>query len=124
VIEVDDEVFFLADRRDIRTVMSELRRLDKPVKRVFIAGGGNIGRSLAKALEAQFSVKILERSRDRAKGIAEDLRNSIVLVGDAPTRICCARRTSTRPMCTARSPTTTKPTSCRRCWPSAWAASA
>ncbi len=82
VIEVDDEVFFLADRRDIRTVMSELRRLDKPVKRVFIAGGGNIGRSLAKALEAQFSVKILERSRDRAKGIAEDLRNSIVLVGD------------------------------------------
>ncbi len=82
VIEVDDEVFFLADRRDIRTVMSELRRLDKPVKRVFIAGGGNIGRSLAMALEAQFSVKILERSRDRAKGIAEDLRNSIVLVGD------------------------------------------
>ena len=82
MIEVDDEVFFLADRRDIRTVMSELRRLDKPVKRVFIAGGGNIGRSLAKALEAQFSVKILERSRYRAKGIAEDLRNSIVLVGD------------------------------------------
>ena len=82
VIEVDDEVFFLADRRDIRTVMSELRRLDKPVRRVFIAGGGNIGRSLAKALENQFSVKILERSRDRAKGIAETLRNSIVLVGD------------------------------------------
>jgi trk system potassium uptake protein TrkA len=82
VIEVDDEVFFLADRRDIRPVMSELRRLDKPVRRVFIAGGGNIGRSLAKALESTFSVKILERSRDRAKRIAEDLRNSIVLVGD------------------------------------------
>jgi trk system potassium uptake protein TrkA len=82
VIEVDDEVFFLADRRDIRTVMSELRKLDKPIRRVFIAGGGNIGRSLAKALESQFSVKILERSRDRAKSIAEDLRNSIVLVGD------------------------------------------
>jgi trk system potassium uptake protein TrkA len=82
VIEVDDEVFFLADRRDIRTVMSELRKLDKPVRRVFIAGGGNIGRSLAKALEGKFSVKILERSRERAKGIAEDLRNSIVLVGD------------------------------------------
>lgn len=82
VIEVDDEVFFLADRRDIRTVMSELRRLDKPVRRVFIAGGGNIGRSLAKTLESTFSVKILERSRERAKSIAEDLRNSIVLVGD------------------------------------------
>ena len=82
VIEVNDEVFFLADRRDIRTVMNELRRQEKPVKRIFIAGGGNIGRSLAKTLEAQFSVKILERSRERAKSIAEDLTNSIVLVGD------------------------------------------
>ncbi len=82
VIEVDDEVFFLADRRDIRTVMNELRRAEKPVRRVFIAGGGNIGRSLAKALETQFSVKILERSRERAKSIAENLQNSIVLVGD------------------------------------------
>jgi trk system potassium uptake protein TrkA len=82
VIEIGDEVFFLADRRDIRLVMSELRKLDKPVRRVFIAGGGNIGRSLAKTLENQFSVKILERSRERAKRIAEDLGNSIVLVGD------------------------------------------
>jgi len=82
VIERDDEVFFLADRRDIRTVMSELRRAEKAARRVFIAGGGNIGRSLAKALERQHGVKILERSRERAKRIAEDLRNSIVLVGD------------------------------------------
>ena len=81
-ILVNDEVFFLADRRNIRTVMAELRRQEKPVKRIFIAGGGNIGRSLAKILETQFSVKILERSRERAKSIAEDLTNSIVLVGD------------------------------------------
>ena len=82
VIEADDEVFFLADRRDIRTVMSELRRLDKPVRRVFLAGGGNIGRNLAKSLEQSHSVKVLERSRERSKKLAEDLQNSIVLVGD------------------------------------------
>jgi trk system potassium uptake protein TrkA len=82
VIEADDEVFFLADRRDIRTVMSELRRLDKPVRRVFLAGGGNIGRNLAKSLEQSHSVKVLERSRERSKTLAEELQNSIVLVGD------------------------------------------
>jgi trk system potassium uptake protein len=82
VIESGDEVFFLADRRDIRTVMAELRRAEKPARRVFIAGGGNIGTNLARALEGKFSVKVLERSRDRAKRIAEDLLNSIVLVGD------------------------------------------
>lgn len=84
VIEADDEVFFLAAPRDIRTVMNELRRADgHPARRVFIAGGGNIGRALARSLENRYSVKILERSRDRARTIAEDLVNSIVLVGDA-----------------------------------------
>jgi len=81
-IESGDEVFFLADRRDIRTVMNELRRAERPVRRVFIAGGGNIGRNLARSLEGQFNVKVLERSRERSKLIAEDLLNSIVLVGD------------------------------------------
>ena len=83
VIEVDDEVFFLADRRNILTVMSELRRVERrPTRRVLIAGGGNIGRNLAKRLESRYSVKVMERSRERARGIAEDLLNSIVLVGD------------------------------------------
>ncbi|MEZ5544003.1 MAG: Trk system potassium transporter TrkA [Lysobacteraceae bacterium] len=81
-IEADDEVFFLAERRDIRAVMAALRGADKTARRVLISGGGNIGRSLAMALENQFSVKVLERSRDRAKIIAEDLQNSIVLIGD------------------------------------------
>ena len=42
VIEVDDEVFFIAAKEDIRAVMGEMRRLDKPVKRVILVGGGNI----------------------------------------------------------------------------------
>ncbi len=53
VIEVDDEVFFIAAKKNIRAVMSELRRLDKPVKRVMLAGGGNIGKRLAEALGGQ-----------------------------------------------------------------------
>jgi trk system potassium uptake protein TrkA len=83
VIQADDEVFFLADARNITTVMSELRRLDsRPTRRVLIAGGGNIGRKLARSLEKRYQVKVLERSRDRARAIAEELLNSIVLVGD------------------------------------------
>ncbi len=83
VIEVDDEVFFLAEKRDIRTVMSELRKLERPARRLFLAGGGNIGEALAKTLENHYSVKVLERSRERTKQLAEHLQNSIVLAGDA-----------------------------------------
>ena len=83
VIQEDDEVFFLADARNITTVMSELRRLvNRPTRRLLIAGGGNIGRKLARTLEKRYQVKVLERSRERARSIAEELLNSIVLVGD------------------------------------------
>ncbi len=83
VIQEGDEVFFVADRKDIRVFMSEIRRLEDPVRRVVIAGGGNIGARLAKALERTNQVKIIERNQERAKHISEQLNKAIVLVGDA-----------------------------------------
>ena len=83
VIEEGDEVFFIAARQDIRVFMSEMRKLEDPVRRVVIAGGGNIGVRLALALEKTNQVKIIERNQKRAKVISEQLNKAIVLVGDA-----------------------------------------
>jgi len=83
VIREGDEVFFLAARKDIRVFMSEMRKLDDPIRRVVIAGGGNIGFRLAMALEQTNQVKIIERNPERARHISEQLSKAIVLVGDA-----------------------------------------
>ena len=83
VIQEGDEVFFIADRKDIRVFLSELRRLEDPVRRVVIAGGGNIGVRLALALEQTNQVKIIERDGKRARQISEQVNKAIVLVGDA-----------------------------------------
>lgn len=83
VIEEGDEVFFIAARKDIRTVLSEMRKLDDPVRRVVIAGGGNIGVRLARALESTNQVKLIERGWDRAREISENFARAIVLHGDA-----------------------------------------
>src|SRR6056297_880517 len=83
VIREGDEVFFLAARKDIRVFMSEMRKLDDPIRRVVIAGGGNIGFRLAMALEQTNQVKIIERNPERARRISEQLAKAIVLVGDA-----------------------------------------
>jgi trk system potassium uptake protein TrkA len=83
ILEAGDEVFFIAARKDIRIVMSEMRKLEEPVRRVFIAGGGNIGFRLAKALEGTNQVKIIERNRGRARMLSERLERAIVLCGDA-----------------------------------------
>jgi len=83
VIESDDEVFFVAARDHIPKIIAELRRQDKPVKRIMLAGGGNIGLRLARGLEDKIQVKLIERSRDRARHLSGQLNHAIVLCGDA-----------------------------------------
>ena len=83
VIEADDEVFFLAAKKDIRAVMSELRRLDSHYKRIMIIGGGNIGRRVAKSLENKYKVKLIDHNFARSEEIANELNNTLVIHGDA-----------------------------------------
>jgi len=83
LIEVDDEVFCLAASRDIRKVMRELRRMDRPVRRIMIAGGGNIGQRLARALERDYSVRVIEHNKRRCEMLAARVHEALVLNGDA-----------------------------------------
>jgi trk system potassium uptake protein TrkA len=84
VIEVDDEVFFVAATQNIRAVMAGLRELDHPCKRIMIAGGGNIGTRLATALEnKKYHVKLIEHNATRTEIISEILNKTIVLQGNA-----------------------------------------
>lgn len=81
-IETDDEVFFVAPRKEVRRVLEELGKLEAPIKRIIIAGGGHIGKRLALALEDNHQVKIIEKDSRRAKKIANDLDKTVVLLGD------------------------------------------
>jgi trk system potassium uptake protein TrkA len=76
-------MFFLAPTDSIRRVMTEMRKQDEPVRRLVIAGGGNIGLRLARALEKSNQVKLIERDPRRARRISELLENTMVLNGDA-----------------------------------------
>lgn len=82
LIEPGDEVFLIAATSHIRKVMTELRRMNQPIRRVIIAGGGNIGFRLARAIERNTSVKIIERDRRRAEVLAAQLERALVLRGD------------------------------------------
>lgn len=82
-IRQGDELFFLAEPHDIPPIVQEFRR-DKlrPSRNIMIAGGGNIGYNLAKELEKQHLVKIIDHNISRARTIAETLERSIVIHGD------------------------------------------
>ena len=83
VVEPGDEVFVLAAAEHMRPVMRELRRMQQPVRRVMIAGGGNIGARIAAQLESQYQIKLIERDRNRAELIAGRMKDTLVLIGEA-----------------------------------------
>ena len=82
VIEDGDEIFFIAATDHIRSVLKEMRALDKPSKRIMIVGGGNIGRRLATALENDYQVKLIEYNKKACEKLASELKSTLVLNGD------------------------------------------
>ncbi len=83
VINEGDEVFFIADEKHIEDVTEELQKLESRYKDVFIAGCGNIGKSLAKKTFDDFNIKVIDKNAQRCEEAAEELENVLILNADA-----------------------------------------
>ncbi len=83
VIKDGDRVYFVTKKESVSKVLREFRRLDKIYKNIIIAGGGRIGLNLAKFLEKNHIVRIIEMNKNRAKEIVNELENVLVLRGNA-----------------------------------------
>ena len=83
VINDGDEVFFIADEKHISDVTRELQKLESKYKNIYIAGAGNIGKSLAKKTNEDFNIKLIEKSEEQSELANEVLDNVLVLNADA-----------------------------------------
>ena len=82
---IDDKAFVVINALQINRTLSAFGHEEKMAKKIVIDGGGNIGFNLAKNLEADSEgvrVKIIEKNKDRAEFIANELNNTIVINGD------------------------------------------
>ena len=83
-IEPGDEVFVLAATEHIRTVLGALRKMDRAVRRIMVAGGGKVGLRLARELGSQYQLKIIETNRLRCEYLATQLPGEVlILQGDS-----------------------------------------
>ena len=83
VLQACDDVFFMAKRINILAILREFQPNQARFRKIFIAGGGNIGMSLAKKLENDYLVKIVENDVDTCQRASEVLNHSTVLSGNA-----------------------------------------
>ncbi|GGE45466.1 Trk system potassium transport protein TrkA [Agaricicola taiwanensis] len=83
---VGDIAYVATERGQVSRTLGIFGKEEVPANRVIIAGGGNIGIYVARAIEERLphaTLKLIEADRARAVSIADDLKRGIVLHGSA-----------------------------------------
>jgi trk system potassium uptake protein TrkA len=82
LVKEGDEIFCLTSVRNIRQVLAGFRADNQPVKNIVIAGGGNIGMQVAKRLEIEYQVKLIEVSISQTRVLRRALSKTLILRGN------------------------------------------
>ncbi|WP_417461692.1 Trk system potassium transporter TrkA [Kordiimonas sp.] len=87
-LQAGDAIYIAVDATTTERAMAVFGHEEKAAQRLVIVGGGNIGLFLATLLEqnARTNVKIIEFDKERAALIAEKLKHTVVINGDALDR--------------------------------------
>jgi len=81
----DDKAYLIINSSQMSDTLNAFGHNEKISNKILIIGGGNIGFNLAKNLEDSFEsarVKIIEKNKERAEFIANELNNTIVINGE------------------------------------------
>ena len=85
VLEENDKAYVIINSAQMQLTLSAFGHNEKISNKILIIGGGNIGFNLAKNIEQSFEsarIKIIEKDKDRAEYIANELNNSIIINGN------------------------------------------
>ncbi len=103
IVEAGDAVTVLGRRGAIQDIRPLFQKSAQLKKRVIIAGGGETGYNLARALEGRlYSVKILERDPHRAEVLANKLKHATVVLSRRHQPQSVGGRTGFRRRCLCR----------------------
>jgi trk system potassium uptake protein len=85
LLKENDKAYVIINSDQMQLTLSAFGHDEKISNKILIIGGGNIGFNLAKNIEKSFDsvrIKIIEKNKDRAKYIANELNNSIIINGN------------------------------------------
>ena len=85
IMKKEDKVYVTINSSQMKETLSAFGHNEKISNKILIIGGGNIGFNLAKNIEQSFDearIKIIEKDKNRAEFIANELNNTLVINGD------------------------------------------
>ena len=85
VLKINDQAYVIINSSQMQLTLDAFGHDEKISNKFLIIGGGNIGFNLAKNLERSHEsarIKIIEKNKDRAEYIANELNNSLVINGN------------------------------------------
>jgi len=84
-VKKDDKIYVIINSSQMPETLKAFGREEKISNKILIIGGGNIGFNLAKNIEETLDtirVKIVEKNKQRAEYLANELNDSIIINGD------------------------------------------
>ena len=84
-VKKNDKIYVLINSSQMSETLEAFGHMEKISKKILIIGGGNIGYNLAKNIEETLDnvrVKIVEKNKERAEYLANELNNTIVINGN------------------------------------------
>ena len=84
VMEENDKAYVIINSSQMQQTLTAFGHNEKISSKILIIGGGNIGFNLAKNIEETFEsarIKIIEKDKNRAEQIANELNNTIIING-------------------------------------------
>ena len=85
IIKVNDKVYVIINASQMKETLSAFGHNEEISNKILIIGGGNIGFNLARNLEESIEtirIKVIEKNKERAEHIANELNNTIVINGN------------------------------------------
>ncbi|MFW5760057.1 MAG: Trk system potassium transporter TrkA [Cyclobacteriaceae bacterium] len=82
IFETNDHAYFIANPSGVERLIDISGKTRKEIKNVMIMGGSKIGYHAARRLSNKYSIKLIEKDKDRSAELADLLPNTLVINGD------------------------------------------
>jgi trk system potassium uptake protein len=79
---VGDIIYIITNQSGIKSLMKNVGKDSQAINSIMILGGSRIGKLTAKDLGRQYSIKLIEKDREKAYKLSNFLNNTLVINGD------------------------------------------